>query len=213
MYLNIKTSLYRTSYSICVLAAALGFIAYARFGVDYTALVQAHDEHLLEQLMSHAVNVELLSTKVARFHKGTPPCEFGPMQEVPQEEVNVIERELRGARMLGRARELSSLFYKWGKEDESRRHGPRTDAEVLLAWDATGSLYDRAVAGVAAHGVADAIRVSTERTNARMLARADEVAKSLNEHEVEAVYGTWMRHPVALSPPAFVQTLTRLPKE
>ncbi len=196
-----------------VLVAALGFVAYARFGVDYTALVTAHDEQLLQQLMSHSVNVELVSSRVARFHKGTPPCEYAPMQEVPQEEVDVIERELRGAKMLGRARELSSLFYKWGKDDEARRHGPRTDDEVLMAWNATGSLYDRAVATVAGHGVADAVRASSEKTQARMLGKADEVQKSLDEHQMESVFGIWMRHPVALSPPAFVQTLTRLPKE
>lgn len=196
-----------------VLALALGFVAYARFGVDYAALVAAHDEQLLEKLLSHSVNVELVSSRVSRFHKGTPPCEFAPMQEVPQEEVDVIERELRGAKLLGRARELSALFYKWGKDDEARRHGPRSDEEVLMAWSATGSLHDRAVASVAGHGVADAVRTSSEKPQARMLAKADEIQKSLSEHEMESVYGIWMRHPVALSPPAFVQTLTRLPKE
>ncbi len=195
-----------------VLASSLGFVAYARFGVDYGALVASHDERLLGELMTHSVNVELISSKLARFHKGPPPCEYAPMQDVPQDEVDVIERELRGAKMLTRARELSSLFYKWGKDDEARRHGSRTDEEVLTAWTATGSLYDRAVAGVAGHGVADAVRMSTERTQARMLANADEQQKNLTEHEVEAVYGIWVRHPVALSPPAFVQTLTRLPK-
>jgi hypothetical protein len=196
-----------------VVVAVIAFIAHARLGVDYAALVDAHDEKLLESLMSHAVNVELISGKIARFHKGPPPCEYGPMQEVPQEELDVIERDLRGSHMLSRTSELSSLFYKWGKNDEARRHGPRTDEEVLLAWNDTGSLYERAVAAVAGHGVADAIRATTERTQSHMFAKADALERSLTEHEHEAVYGIWVRHPIAMSPPAFVQTLTRLSKE
>jgi hypothetical protein len=196
----------------CV-AAALLFVAYARFGVDYGALVAAHDANLREALISHSVNVENLSAKLARFHKGPPPCEYAPMQEVPQEEVDVIARELRGAKMLGRAAELSPLFFRWGKDDEDRRHGPRSDDEVLTAWNATGSLYDRAVAAIAPHGVAEAVRASTDRTRAQVLAKAEEKQRGMSEHEVESLYGIWVRHPVALSAPAFVQTLTRLPKE
>ena len=206
------TSRVKIAVGACV-AFVLVFVFYARFAVDYTALAAAHDARLLEDLMSHKVNVESISSKIAKFHKGPPPCEYAPMQDVPQDEVDTIARELRGAKMLGRTAGLAPLFYKWGKDDEGRRHGPRTDEETLVAWNATGSLYERAVATVAPHGVAEAIRASTDRTQAQMAKKADEAKKSLTEHEIESLYGIWVRHPVALSPPAFIQTLTRLPQE
>ena len=198
---------------LLALAMGLAFVAWARLGVDHAALVQAHDQRMLAGRPENDVNVEQLSVKLARFHQGPPPCAYGPARQVSTEELELIERDLRGARMLSRVRALSSLFYEWGQADEARRHGPRSDDEAQVAWSETGSVYERAVAAAAGHDVAQAIRAANERRNARLLERADLQKKTLSEHELESLYGVWMRHPVALSFPALAQTMSRLPAE
>jgi hypothetical protein len=195
-------------------ACMLVFGVYARACVDLDALRDAHAARFLDDAFAGKVDLDGYQQRMLHFHKGTPPCaSYGPKVTPSDQELAAIERDLRGANLLVRVRESSSLFYKWGRADEERRHGPRTDEELLAAWNETATPYERAIAFFAGAALAAKIRAGSRAAEERELARADEQEKKLTHHEMESLQGIWLRHPTAMSFPTLVQTLSKLPRD
>jgi hypothetical protein len=199
--------------SIAIVAVVI-FAVYARTAVDLKALAKTHDERLLDDAFAGRLDMDAFQKKMVHFHKGTPPClSYGPNVAPSDEEIAAIERDLRGAGLLGRARQSTSLFYRWGHDDEERRHGARTDEEIVAAWNQTANGYERGVALFARAELVKTIRDGSRASVVRELTRADEQERAISHHELEALQGIWIRHPVAMSFPGIMQTFSKLPKE
>ena len=211
-------SRWRRTGLILILAAALGtasFAVYARTEVDYDALVTAHNARMFVTAgsLSEEDRARIVTETAAltRYHQGTPPClSHAIASDPPEDERAQIQRDLEGAQLLPRLPELSPLFFMWGDADERRRHGLVGDEEALAPLRTTSSVRERAILFFASHGVADAVRANDERARAGLIARAEALERTLTAHELESLWGIWLRHPVALSFPNFVRTSARL---
>jgi hypothetical protein len=203
-----------------VIGVAAGLIVFALFGawvriaLDAEALRKSHDERVLGGMLAGTIDTVALQKKLLPFHKGAPPCAIYAEPVSPtDEELAQIVRDLRGAGLLLRIRELVTVFWLWGHTDEQRRHGPVTDEEILTSWNATGTGYEQAVAFFAGHAIAEAVRANSRAMEERETVRANAAEAALSHHEQEALQGIWMRHPTAMSIPGLLRTMSKLPRD
>ncbi len=134
-------------------AAALLGVAYVAFGVDVEALCAAHDQRFLDETFAGkrtVIDIEKVQRALRRFHKGEPPCAiYDDGAKVESAEVETILGELAAAGLLEKTLGTSSIWMRWGREDERRRHGPVTDDEILTQWRLTSTRWETLVSFLA----------------------------------------------------------------
>ncbi len=200
---------------VAVVALVVAFAIWANVGADIPALVAAHDARALDDIMAGRLDdIAARKKELAHFHKGPRPCAiYDDPPPTPDDEIASIERDLRGAGLLDKARDESSLFWRWGAADERRRHGDIGDDEVIAGWSLRATAYERLIAAFAPHRLASELRARTKSREEAEEARAKEKERALSHHELEALQGIWLRHPQAMSFPGYVQTMQRIARE
>jgi hypothetical protein len=199
---------------VLLAAAVAAFGAYVAFGVDVEAVRVAHDQRFLDDVFAGKRNADDLAKALRPFHKGEPPCaHYAEGKKVDEDEIETIRRELGAAGVADKARATSSIWWRWGHDDERRRHGPVTDEEILTQWRLTATTWESVVAFFASGKLVKAIRANAEQMEKRESDRADTQLADLSDAERSALRAIWERHPWAMSFPQVVQVLMKLMKK
>ncbi len=188
----------------------LGAAAYVSLRLDLEALREKHDRRVLDEMLSGKRDPEELARRLVSFHRGELPCAvYGEKVEISGAEVEQIRGELSASGLAAKLGDVAIALWRWGNEDEQRRHGPVEDEEILASWRQSGTLLERAVVVLAGHRLAETVRQNARAAEQRQNARAEHELRALSAEQRGALRATWERHPLALSLPGLASVMRR----